>query len=151
MVCFWTGSVEVVRFFFFFKQKTAYEIVSRDWSSDVCSSDLVRGRRAVRLTRGEIEDYGAGADGALRLGRRGVGRHDRPRVGLGQTLVALEVGGGDLERVLADREALDEERRLAVTRGRDLGPVERARPAARLDRLVGGESEARGRAGSGGG
>ena len=30
--------------FFFFKQKTAYEIVSRDWSSDVCSSDLVRGR-----------------------------------------------------------------------------------------------------------
>ena len=28
--------------FFFFKQKTAYEIVSRDWSSDVCSSDLVR-------------------------------------------------------------------------------------------------------------
>ena len=28
-------------FFFFFKQKTAYEIVSRDWSSDVCSSDLV--------------------------------------------------------------------------------------------------------------
>src|ERR671925_261182 len=29
----------------FFKQKTAYEIVSRDWSSDVCSSDLTRGRR----------------------------------------------------------------------------------------------------------
>ena len=27
-------------FVFFFKQKTAYEIVSRDWSSDVCSSDL---------------------------------------------------------------------------------------------------------------
>jgi hypothetical protein len=26
--------------FFFFKQKTAYEIVSGDWSSDVCSSDL---------------------------------------------------------------------------------------------------------------
>src|SRR5919197_5595030 len=27
--------------FFFFKQKTAYEIVSRDWSSGVCSSDLL--------------------------------------------------------------------------------------------------------------
>jgi len=26
--------------FFFFKQKTAYEIVCGDWSSDVCSSDL---------------------------------------------------------------------------------------------------------------
>src|SRR5213595_4257073 len=27
-------------FFFFFKQKTAYEITEGDWSSDVCSSDL---------------------------------------------------------------------------------------------------------------
>ena len=27
---------------FFFKQKTAYEIGTGDWSSDVCSSDLVR-------------------------------------------------------------------------------------------------------------
>src|ERR1043166_9972239 len=27
-------------FVFFFKQKTAYEIPKRDWSSDVCSSDL---------------------------------------------------------------------------------------------------------------
>src|SRR6056300_1041926 len=28
-------------FFFFFKQKTAYEISECDWSSDVCSSDLI--------------------------------------------------------------------------------------------------------------
>ena len=28
--------------FFFFKQKTAYEIVDCDWSSDVCSSDLLQ-------------------------------------------------------------------------------------------------------------
>src|ERR1051326_7879061 len=28
------------RLFFFFKQKTAYEIKECDWSSDVCSSDL---------------------------------------------------------------------------------------------------------------
>src|SRR5213083_977593 len=27
-------------FFFFFKQKTAYEITASDWSSDVCSSDV---------------------------------------------------------------------------------------------------------------
>src|SRR3546814_13571050 len=27
--------------FFFFKQKTAYEMRIRDWSSDVCSSDLL--------------------------------------------------------------------------------------------------------------
>src|SRR5213082_293229 len=35
-------------FFFFFKQKTAYEIVSGDWSSDVCSSDLARQRHLSR-------------------------------------------------------------------------------------------------------
>src|ERR1044071_7982762 len=35
----WCPAV-LVCFFFFFKQKTAYEISTRDWSSDVCSSDL---------------------------------------------------------------------------------------------------------------
>src|SRR3546814_10873090 len=30
-------------FFFFFKQKTAYEMRISDWSSDVCSSDLQTG------------------------------------------------------------------------------------------------------------
>src|SRR3546814_2414135 len=29
--------------FFFFKQKTAYEMRISDWSSDVCSSDLLTG------------------------------------------------------------------------------------------------------------
>ena len=39
--------------FFFFKQKTAYEIPSSDWSSDVCSSDLDStegGRKVYALT-----------------------------------------------------------------------------------------------------
>src|SRR3546814_18968656 len=36
--------VKVVEFvFFFFKQKTAYEMRISDWSSDVCSSDLADG------------------------------------------------------------------------------------------------------------
>ena len=41
--------------FFFFKQKTAYEIKECDWSSDVCSSDLlntpvlVSGERAPEI------------------------------------------------------------------------------------------------------
>src|SRR3546814_1711909 len=30
-------------YFFFFKQKTAYEMRISDWSSDVCSSDLDEG------------------------------------------------------------------------------------------------------------
>ena len=40
----WGGTIESknvkLRKIFFFKQKTAYEIVDCDWSSDVCSSDL---------------------------------------------------------------------------------------------------------------
>src|SRR3546814_11272405 len=34
--------VLVVYVFFFFKQKTAYEMRISDWSSDVCSSDLLK-------------------------------------------------------------------------------------------------------------
>src|SRR5213075_308663 len=37
--------------FFFFKQKTAYEITRRDWSSDVCSSDLL-GEALRRISEG---------------------------------------------------------------------------------------------------
>src|SRR3546814_5859206 len=33
-------SCRVLRWFFVFKQKTAYELRISDWSSDVCSSDL---------------------------------------------------------------------------------------------------------------
>ena len=31
---------DIYIYIFFFKQKTAYEIGTGDWSSDVCSSDL---------------------------------------------------------------------------------------------------------------
>src|SRR3546814_4067510 len=34
-------SYDSVCVFFFFKQKTAYEMRISDWSSDVCSSDLI--------------------------------------------------------------------------------------------------------------
>src|SRR3546814_17138982 len=44
--------------FFFFKQKTAYEMRISDWSSDVCSSDLLgvqerRPESVARSVRGE--------------------------------------------------------------------------------------------------
>src|SRR3546814_7303358 len=44
---------------FFFKQKTAYEMRISDWSSDVCSSDLLEAER---------EDYRAIAVRRVRLG-----------------------------------------------------------------------------------
>src|SRR3546814_7441984 len=55
--------------FFFFKQKTAYEMHISDWSSDVCSSDLRPARReaarpgrpAPRATAGDDRATGGGA------------------------------------------------------------------------------------------
>src|SRR3546814_7416319 len=44
--------------FFFFKQKTAYEMRISDWSSDVCSSDLDVGIGS--LFEGERDRHGAG-------------------------------------------------------------------------------------------
>src|SRR3546814_13092169 len=45
--------------FFFFKQKTAYEMRISDWSSDVCSSDLGQENGQVRH-RGEAGKASAG-------------------------------------------------------------------------------------------
>ena len=44
----WICGCRCVVFFFFFKQKTAYEIKECDWSSDVCSSDLSGMRRYMK-------------------------------------------------------------------------------------------------------
>src|SRR5216117_4427747 len=63
-------------FFFFFKQKTAYEIRKGDWSSDVCSSDLDRG--------GEYHaPQVLGIDGGCRSEERRVGKSVLPCVDLG--------------------------------------------------------------------
>src|SRR3546814_1121954 len=40
MIFFFFSTVCLFLSFFFFKQKTAYEMRISDWSSDVCSSDL---------------------------------------------------------------------------------------------------------------
>src|SRR3546814_5154900 len=56
--------------FFFFKQKTAYEVRISDWSSDVCSSDLEldagQRRDLVRAFAEDIRDrYGVAVDAAI--------------------------------------------------------------------------------------
>src|SRR3546814_2157805 len=40
--------------FFFFKQKTAYEMRISDWSSDVCSSDLIARLRCCKAALGGV-------------------------------------------------------------------------------------------------
>src|SRR3546814_8208947 len=57
-----------VYFYFFFKQKTAYELRISDWSSDVCSSDLLAAL-AIGLERRYLVDplpfaLGLAEDGA---------------------------------------------------------------------------------------
>src|SRR3546814_7000291 len=55
---------------YFFKKKTAYELRISDWSSDVCSSDLVVLQRRVRQPRRR----------GPRLPQRGLPRDDlQPR------------------------------------------------------------------------
>src|SRR3546814_9717530 len=73
--------------FFFFKQKTAYEMRISDWSSDVCSSDL-------NAVQGQIaRDFGSGAVD-LHCGRNEFGGRillDIEKVGTLQMLI--EFGG----------------------------------------------------------
>src|SRR3546814_1080647 len=55
-------------FFFFFKQKTAYEMRISDWSSDVCSSDLAwrTGLPTVKPRRNSGITLGPGLSAPLR-------------------------------------------------------------------------------------
>src|SRR3546814_3598434 len=48
-------------YFFFFKQKTAYEMRISDWSSDVCSSDLRRWRTDGTSLMNLLRSLGASA------------------------------------------------------------------------------------------
>src|SRR3546814_6413401 len=52
-------------FIFFFKQKTAYEMRISDWSSDVCSSDLLSPHSA-RLYDFQVETLFSGAAQTMR-------------------------------------------------------------------------------------
>src|SRR3546814_9012048 len=59
--------------FFFFEQKTAYEMRISDWSSDVCSSDLAV-RRDMRIDPPGIAGDRPLAEAYLAVRHRGSGR-----------------------------------------------------------------------------
>src|SRR3546814_1227077 len=76
--------------FFFFKQKTAYEMRIRDWSSDVCSSDLwgdksLHRRAASIPTMRQTPQLpalrGLSPDLETRLPQHPASRRSRPGVG----------------------------------------------------------------------
>src|SRR3546814_7397540 len=64
-----TSLFTYVSVFFFFKQKTAYEMRISDWSSDVCSSDLGLAGAAIGIAIGDC----AGADDRSRSQIAGLG------------------------------------------------------------------------------
>src|SRR3546814_3749674 len=92
-VCLFEGFL----LFFFFKQKTAYELRISDWSSDVCSSDLAGDENLdrVRITVeilivDMLDQFGAGNHLALVVKQ------------IAEQLVFL---GGQLHRLAVQRHA----------------------------------------------
>src|SRR3546814_1159276 len=71
-------------FFFFFKQKTAYEMRISDWSSDVCSSDL---EALSKLTAGRT---------------RAVVNNHQVMTGEFTRNPDLAFPGGEMERLIAE-------------------------------------------------
>src|SRR3546814_16904661 len=96
--------------FFFFKQKTAYEMRISDWSSDVCSSDLQNalGDAAIQSLRGHGVDC-----------RRVIHREGRmglyfvtPGAGLRPTDVVYDRTGSAFAETPAEAWDRSEERRV---------------------------------------
>src|SRR3546814_10362279 len=95
---------------FFFKQNTAYEMRISDWSSDVCSSDLVDRVLPRHADTGvQLERLLGGVDG------------NEPRVGLGH-------GDGHIDVLAPGGER--------VRRGAGGGPIGRATCRARVCQFV---------------
>src|SRR3546814_19464115 len=135
--------------FFFFKQKTAYEMRISDWSSDVCSSDLLSGGAddgSQGQAFGAVGGLGVGSDRLVE--RHGVVAHEDPPAILSHS-VEDHGGGlgrghrsgvaehlpehlGDLEQLLNGHplgpeapllHALADQRDLLTLLGRRLGPT----------------------------
>src|SRR3546814_5341240 len=69
-------------FVFFFKQKTAYEMRISDWSSDVCSSDLIPPEAGLDPVPQRRRDRHEDVEHGLLAGFRPAARLDRGHPGL---------------------------------------------------------------------
>src|SRR3546814_4456943 len=94
-----------VVYLFFFKQKTAYEMRISDWSSDVCSSDLLRapagrcppsGARLAHTAPGHAAPLPSRAHGQAGGARVGIDalqqRHDAPLAMLDMRMLLVQIG-----------------------------------------------------------
>src|SRR3546814_4367008 len=111
--------------FFFFKQKTAYEMRISDWSSDVCSSDLVPEKagpvmgQLIALTRSMIDK-----SRAVEAQMRESQKHTKL---LKKNLEhARKAAEQDHLTGLPNRRAFESTLREAAVRARDKGKIGRA-------------------------
>src|SRR3546814_8374573 len=91
--------------FFFFKQKTAYEMRISDWSSDVCSSELIHEAQAVGPKHPDPRRAGLVRERALRryallslLGKPGREHDDVPYL-RSDGVIERGIGPGDRKSV----------------------------------------------------
>src|SRR3546814_12908277 len=116
--------------FFFFKQKTAYEMRISDWSSDVCSSDLEGDRRAVGDRAADDQSrYRRSVDAqepAVRSVPQAVRERCRGARGEQQRAAARSVADGQGARGRGGVHPLDPER-LREARTRDPQEIPRLR------------------------
>src|SRR3546814_3733834 len=95
-----------VIFFFFFKQKTAYEMRISDWSSDVCSSDL--------LTKGTLVELSG------RVSTRAwTGNDGEPRAGLNFHTSQIKLHGGSRKAETVQATAKTDSNKTAEQIGRE--------------------------------
>src|SRR3546814_19995906 len=106
-------------FVFFFKQKTAYEMRISDWSSDVCSSDLIAGEPQRADLDVELAIARAQADAAA--GYPGLARRRLA------PLAAAYPGDRRIQRLLGDMEVAEGALALGAARYRNLARSEERR------------------------
>src|SRR3546814_12943290 len=107
-------------YFFFFKQKTAYEMRISDWSSDVCSSDLDllisidnNTTPAARVT-----NHFLGGDAAIDFVQPGpAGSYYLTTAEINQ-IVAAGGGGGEYDQVIEGTAAGEQ---LVGSTGKEIG------------------------------
>src|SRR3546814_3858868 len=101
--------------FFFFKQKTAYEMRISDWSSDVCSSDLLERERTASEQAGARKAMVGSGDRSERIRTYNFpqGRVTDHRINLTLHRLPEILEGPGLQEIISALTAEDEASRLA--------------------------------------
>src|SRR3546814_684005 len=116
--------------FFFFKQKTAYELRISDWSSDVCSSDLLPRNRGEFVQT--VQDDGAAAKAGIEPGDVVTAINGKP-VTSEQTLSFLVANIAPGSRIPVDLIRNGQQRRVMVTVGKRPSEAELQQQAQTFD------------------